>query len=539
LQDYDKAEKMLKKQIKQNPYVPNYMVDLGYLYKISEQLNKAEQQYNNAIKNLAADQMQVIDLANAFLARKEADYAITTYLTGRKLMGGAYPFNFDLAEIYASQNKMLEAIKEYLDILQINEMYAQNVQDALQNIVYSFGEGTKTELLKTEMLKLVQKYPDKIVYAEMLIWHFIQLKNFDMALIQVKALDKRNNESGERVMSLAELALSNQLYDVSIKAYEYVIEKGKGNYNYIEAKMGLVDVLNDKLTHSTSYTNQDVLNLQTQYISTLNELGKTAKTIKLIKGFAHLQAFYLDKIKEGIALLQEVLQIPGLSESNLAECKLELGDLMLLSGDVWESTLLYSQVEKAFKHDILGHEAKFRNARLSYYKGEFEWAQAQLDVLKAATSKLIANDAMDLALLISDNIALDSNFTPLMMYAHAELLAFQNKDSLALFTLDSILTQFPDRDIKDELYFSKAKIALKHGQYEQAADLFQKIMDVAPKGIYADDALFKLAELKQYKLTDAAKAMELYEKLMTEYSGSLYVAEARRQYRILRGDNVN
>ncbi len=539
LKDFDKAEKLIKKQIKQNADVPNYMVDLGYLYKISAQDGKSKQQYDNAIKNLAPDQSQVIDLANAFIAKREFDYAIKTYLAGRKLMGNVYPFNFELAEVYASQNKIAEAIHEYLDILLLNESYEQNVQDALQNIVYADGEGPKTELLKTEFLKLVQKYPDKIVYAEMLIWHFIQLKNFDMALIQVKALDKRNNEGGERVMSLAEMCVTNQNYDVAIKAYEYVIDKGKNSYNYIDAKMGMVNTLNAKLNNTSNYTKQDVLNLQNQYTSTLNELGKSAKTISLIKGWAHLMAFYLDDTKDAIALLQEALQMANLNETNQAECKLELGDILLLSGDVWESTLLYSQVEKAFKHDVLGHEAKFRNAKLSYYKGEFEWAQAQLDVLKAATSKLIANNAMDLSLLISDNIAIDSNFTPLMMYARADLLAFQHKDSLALLTLDSVLTKFPERDIKDEVYFSQAKIDLRHGQFQTAADLFQKIVEVAPKGIYADDALFKLADLEQHHFSDPKKAMDLYEKLMVNYPGSLYVAEARRQFRILRGDAVN
>lgn len=539
LKDYDAAEKLIKKQIKRNPDVPNFRVDLGYLYKISQQDNKSKQQFDNAVSNLVPDQMQVIDLANAFMARKEFDYAVKTYLAGKKLMGNAYPFNFELAEVYLSQKKIAEAIHEYLDILILNESYEQNVQDALQNIVYADGEGPKSEMLKNELLKLVQKNPDKIVYAEMLIWHFIQLKNFEMAFMQVKALDKRNNEGGERVMALAELCVTNQMYEIAIKAYEYVIEKGKNSYNYMAAKMGLVNALNNKIINASNYSFQDISDLQNHYKTTLEEFGKSVQTISLIKGWAHLLAFYLDNTKEAIALLQNAIQMPGLSETKLSECKLELGDVMLLSGDVWESTLLYSQVDKAFKHDILGHEAKYRNARLSYYKGEFEWAQAQLDVLKAATSKLIANDAMDLSLLISDNIAIDSNFTPLMMYARADLLAFQHKDSLALLTLDSILTQFPERDIKDEVFFSQAKIELKHGKYQIAADLFQKIMDVAPKGIYADDALYKLADLKQYHFSDPAKAMELYEKLMVDYPGSLYVVEARRRFRALRGDSVN
>jgi len=212
--------------------------------------------------------------------------------------------------------------------------------------------------------------------------------------------------------------------------------------------------------------------------------------------------------------------------------------VLLLSGDIWEASLRYSQVEKAFKYDEIGQEAKFRNAKISYYTNDFKWAQAQLDVLKGATAKLISNDAMDLSLLISDALAIDSNEAPLILYAHADLLVFQNKDDEAIKTLDSIKTLYPNHALTDDVLFKKAQIALKHANYNDAAMFYESILKDHGHDILADDALFKLAELNENQFKNIEKAKELYQQLIEKYPGSLYVVEARKRFRKLRGDAV-
>jgi hypothetical protein len=70
--------------------------------------------------------------------------------------------------------------------------------------------------------------------------------------------------------------------------------------------------------------------------------------------------------------------------------------------------LLYSQVEKSNKEQPIGYEAKLRNAKLSYYKGDFELAQGPSGYSEDGHLPRIANDAMDLSLLIKDNMAMDT-----------------------------------------------------------------------------------------------------------------------------------
>ncbi|MGZ4055669.1 MAG: tetratricopeptide repeat protein [Bacteroidia bacterium] len=536
--DYKKAEKIVKKQIKQNPDSPNFIVDLGTVYSASDEPDKAKDAWEQAVKAIKVDD-QAFAAANAFLEIHQLDFAIASYLKGRKVSQNNYPFSFELADVYKAKGDKIAMINEYLDVLETEDSYILSVQNALQTSFGNEADSKQNELLKTELLKRISKNPDKTIFSELLIWMEIQQKDWEGAFVQAKALDKRKKEEGSRVMGLAQLFAQNEAYDISIKAYQYVISKGPDIYYYTNARIELLNVYYQKVVTKGNYTPADLTELEKNYNATIKELGKSPSTVPLLKNLAHLEAFYLDKPTEAIAILEEAIALPQLPASTQAECKLELADILLMTGDIWEASLRYSQVEKAFKYDEIGQEAKFRNAKISYYTGDFKWAQAQLDVLKGATAKLIANDAMDLSLLISDALADDTNEVPLAIYARADLLAFQNKDSLAILTLDSINTLFPKHALSDEILYKKAQIELKHNNYTAAAGFYEAILKDYSEDVLADDALFKLADLNENQFKNIDKAKELYQQLLEKYPGSLYVVEARKRFRKLRGDNIN
>ncbi|MFH1004759.1 MAG: tetratricopeptide repeat protein [Bacteroidota bacterium] len=538
LKSYDKAEKVLKKLNKQYPDDLKYIVALGSLYKETGNSDKVKREYERAIRQLNPAQQQIFELANLFLALQEWDYALATYQKGRKLLRGFYPFNAEIAEVYQQKGDIEGMVSEYFDLLEENDDFLQTVQNGLQP---SFGEDKdekKNEIIKIQLLKRIQQYPDKTIFSELLIWFFIQEKNFDRAFVQAKALDKRMNEEGERMMLLGQLCVSNENYEVAVKCFQYVIEKGKGNYYYVNSKIELLDAMYKKITTKFSYTQNDLIELEKNYIATLDELDKYNGTTLLIKNLAHLQAFYLNKTNEAIALLQETIELPNINEKIQAECKIELGDIFLMTKQIWDASLLYSQVAFDFKHEPLGNEAKFRNAKLSYYNNEFLWAQAQLDVLKAATEKLIANDAMELSLLISDNLSQNPDSLPLCFFARADLLMFRNQNDKALITFDSIAKYSPGNSLSDDVLYKKYHIKIKQGKYTEAAEHLQNIIDNYSYDILADDALFKLAELNEYYLNNIKKAKDLYEQVLLKYPGSLYTVEARKRFRRLRGDSV-
>ncbi len=539
MKDFNEAEKLVKKISKKQPENLSYLSDLGYVYSMQGLDDKARQQYEKAIKSLRPDQGTIMTLANSFVMRQQWDNALATYAEGKRLMRGVYGFYFETAEAYYQKGDFENMINEYLDAVAENPMVQQNVLNILQARVGFDPENTRNDLLRTSLLRRIQRNPEQTYFSEMLIWFFVQQKDFESALIQAKALDKRQKEDGSRLLSLGSLAASNLDYESAINCYQYVVDKGKEYPNYMTARMELLNVTNKKITQSNVYTPADLKKLEMDYESTLADLGRSAKTAGLIRGLAHLRAFYLDDPDSAMTDLDAAIDFPGISRQVQAECKLELGDILLFVGNVWDSDLLYAQVDKDFKLDPLGQEAKFRNARLDYFRGDFLWAQAQLDVLKSATSQLIANDALSLALLISDNMGYDSTMDELMLYSRADLLSYRNKNDEALLVLDSLTTIYPGHSLTDEAWYKAAKIYDVKRDWAMEDTLYGKILAEYPEDILADDALFYRAELQEKKVKDITKAMELYQELLTKYPGSLYVVEARKRFRSLRGDVLN
>ena len=272
--------------------------------------------------------------------------------------------------------------------------------------------------------------------------------------------------------------------------------------------------------------------------NTLSELGLNKNTLELLRDRAHLKAYFLNQHEEAIALLEEGLALPGIDTKTMAQLKLDLGDVYLISGNIWEASLLYSQVDLDFKYDVMGHEARLRNARVSFYSGDFLWAQAQLDVLKASTSKLIANDAMELSLRITDNLGVDSNSVPLSYFARAELLRVQHRYDESLVVLDSLDLAFPMHSLGDDVLYERFRIAYARRRFTEAATYLEKVLELYPLDILVDNALLDLGELYEDVLKDPEKAKSYYEKLLFEQTGSIFVPEARERYRRLRGDKL-
>jgi len=539
LKQYDKAEKVIKKQQKANPYDQWFQVDLGYLNILQGEVAKGRKIYENCLKELQPDKTQVYNLAYAFSNRRETDYTIRTYQRGRDLLKDPAAFAFELAYTYEALGNTEQMIEEYLNLLSANPLQIEQVQNRLQSWLSDDIDNTKNDTYRSVLLRKTQENPDEILYNELLLWHSVQQKDFSFALIQAKALDRRYGETGQRIFDLAALCVSNENFDAAIDAYKYIIKKNADKELVTQSRIELINTEFKQYQSTYSQDKMKLLQIEQAYKTLLGELGKTLFTIPLILNQAHLEAFYLGMSDEAILLLTEAVDLPNIPARDQAYCKLELADIYLFSGEQWEATLLYSQVEKTFKNEPIGHEAKFRNAKLSFYIGEFEWAKSQLDILKAATSKLIANDALELSLMIGDNIEEDSVATPLGMFARADLLGFRNRDDEALALLDSIVALFPLHPINDDVLFKKAGIDVKMGKFDDASKLYAEIVEKFPEGLLTDDAMFDLASLYENQLSDKAKAMQFYQDILTKYPGSLYVVEARKRFRALRNDPVN
>jgi TolA-binding protein len=477
----------------------------------------------------------VTETANAFRKRKCVNEAIAVYQKARKLNNNTILYSTELGQLYAEKGDIGLMVQEYLNTLEVNPNAIEDVQGYLQ--LYLDNDADFDQLKVTLQKKLKEK-PGNELYSEMMIWLFVQRKDFDNALVYTRALDKRLKEDGRRISYLADIAIANQRYDAASKIYQEVIIMGNEKPYYLNAKLGVLRAKNLKIFYQGSYTKQDLLSLEQEYNLFLNEFGKHPSTASSVKELAQLQAFYLFSYDSAIANYEELINMPRLDGKFKALCKLELGDIYILKEEVWEAMLLYGQVDKEFLEDPLGQEAKFRNAKLSYYLGEFEWARAQLDVLKTATTQLISNNAIELSLQIQDN-TIDSNEEPLRMFARADLFYFQNHLTQAQEVLDSLTALYPRHDLTDDIIYKRAEIAIKQKDYTEAAKLFEQLYKEHGTDILGDNALFYLADLYESKLNNAEQAKKYYEEFIECYSGSFFLTEVRKRYRALRGDATN
>jgi predicted Zn-dependent protease len=395
------------------------------------------------------------------------------------------------------------------------------------------------EELETQLYTKVQKNTANEDYIDLLTWVYIQNKDFEGARVQMKALDKRKNENGFRVLNIARMAQTEGDYTSAISGFEYVVNKGKDNSLYFSARTELLNCRKEKVSKNINYTQADLESLKGDYLLFINENERGFRTAQSMKELADLEGFYLHDLTSAINLCNEVIAMPGVNSNLRNQTKLSLGDFYLIDGDVWESTLLYSQVDKDEKDSPLGEEARFRNAKLAYYKGDFEWAQTQLEALKSSTSELISNDAINLSVFIIDNLGLDTVETPMQMFAKAELLMYQNKDEQARGTLDTTTYLFPDHALFDDIEYLKAQMFVKKKEFEKAVPLLEGIIKNFKEDLKGDDATFLLAKIYEEHLNDKNKAMELYKSIITDYNSSLLVIEARKKYRLLRGDNLS
>jgi len=533
LGELQEGEKYLTRLIKQYPDVIQYQLDLGILYRKNGDDALADQYIRETLENIKTHKFQIISASQYLFNKHEIDHALYGYKLSREQEKDSNLYALELAEIYRRLNMKDEMVNEYLNFASSNPNNINYVKNVLQNLLTE-----EEDLISLEELlyQKIQKAPNETLYASLLIWVNLQQQNFYGAFIQARALDKREKGEGERVLNIGKIALDNKDHKNAIKIFSYLIKQYDSGINYELAKRYLIKSREELVKTTFPVDTTEIANLIDDYRKMVIEIGVNERTLEAMRSQALLYAFYLDRKDSAIQILTKIIDTPGINPYLVAQAKIDLGDIYLLNGEPWESTLLYSQVEKLQKDQSLGYEAKLRNAKLSYYKGEFELAQGHLDILKLATSREIANNAMALSLLIQDNTVFDSTDHAMQDYAQVELDLFQNKYQKALQKLEAMLIQYPGHSLTDEILWLRANILMELGEFTQAMELLSQIVQDYEYDILSDDAYFLIGTIYEDQLQNESEAMKVYNDFLIRFPGSIYSAEARKRYRALRGD---
>lgn len=536
IKDFKTAEKTIKKYISQNKNDMEIQVVLGEFYEDIDEPQKSAKVYEELLSVVSADPGEIINLFQLFVGKRKFDLAKKVLDKGKK-NASYYPFNFQYADLYSLTGNNRLMIEEYINYLILQPSMFESIQNAISSrIDLSKSDGKDYIMLKEILLQKIQADNSNFIYSEMLIWLFVQNKNFSSAFTQVVALDKRLQGDGYRVLDLGNICLENKSYDIARNCFNYIISLGSDNQYFIEGQKLLLNSRFIELTTNRAYNQNEIDATLVDYSSVLARLGKTKFTIGILNEQAHILAFYADRAAEAIVILQDAILVQSLTDIQRAQLKMQLADIEVLKGDIWEASLLYMQIDKDFKFEAIGDEAKYKNARIFYFDGEFDFAQSQLNILKESTSKIIANDAMNLSVSITENFGLDSNYTAMTWFSSAELLIEQHKYLEAFTLFDSIQLNYPLHSLADDILYRKAKAMEMQGKWAESCMLYEDLLKFYSKDIFADDALFRLGDIYEQILLEKDKALEYYKKLAIDYKGSFYGAETIKRIRILRGD---
>ena len=531
LEQYGKAEQFLLKSVDgQNSY-PTMLIELGYNYTLQELPEKATEYYNAALQKINENPNYGYGLGYRFQKYALLDYAIKAYSLAMEL-NPELDYNFQKARIFGEQGNIEQMYDSYLKLISEGKASQANVLRNINDFISSDSENPNNLKFKKVVLQNAQKNPD-ILWNELLSWLFIQQKQYKSAFSQEKAIYKRGGENSlQRLQGLGKMALEEQETDISKEIFEYISQNSADAVMALDAELNLIDI---ELLDADDRILEKV---QNKFNALLEVHGYEMETLQLQIAYAKFLTFNKNTAEPAIEILNQSLELP-LNNYGKSYIKSTLGDILVYDQKFNQALIYFSQIQKDLKNDVLGQEARFKVAQTSFYKGDFDWALTQLKVLRGSTSQLIANDAMQLSLLISDNSLEDSTQTALKKYARADFLAFQNKKKDAVSLLEDILQNHKGEKIEDEALMKQAQILTELKDYEKAEFNYLKIVEFYANDILADDANFALAELYRNILNQPEKAKDHYEKIIYNYQDSYYFPQARKYFRMLRGDSIN
>lgn len=526
LQQFDKAQNALENRI--NKYrQSNLLVELGYNYQLQKNQEKANKYYNQAIDKIKKNAVEVYGIAYVFERKALVDYALLAYKTALE-KEPKMSFNFQMAVLYGQQGNTSLMIDTFLDEAYANQQNVPLIQNQLSRFMSEQDDTAFNDMLKKALLLRAQKTQD-VFWNDFLSWLFIQQKEYGKAFIQQKAIYKRNPESFANIVNLGQMAIEDNDQDSAKEILSFVLDNTNDLDLLIQAHTYLIEM---KIDYATE---KDFAAITAEIDNLIEEFGVSPYTLSLLKLQANFNAFHLNNPEKGKAILKSALEMP-LNRYQIAETKMELADILLFEEKFNQALIYFSQIDVDMAGDVIGQEASLKTAKTSFFKTDFEWASHQLKVLKSASSQLIANDALDLFLLISDNTVEDSLQVALKKFARADFLLYQNKKKEALAGFQLILKEHKGEDIEAVTLLRIGKIYEKMGDFANALAHYQEIITKHKECIYIDEALYYSAEIYNFQLNDSEKAKPLYEEMIFKHEDSIYYVDSRNKFRKLRGD---
>ena len=528
LENYEVAGQLLENRAKTYGSYPQLTVDIGFNFELQERYEEAKVFYQLAIDQIDQQPSYARFIGDTFDKYGQLEWAAKAFTRGMELNPNA-DFNIQLARIYGELQDYENMFDSYLSLMDSKPGYNSYTKRNLTQFITEDPANEANVIFRKTLIKRIQEDPN-LLYNELLSWLYVQQKEYRKSFSQEKAIYMRKGETLEHLSQLALIAIEDKQYEVGLDVLDYVITRSGIVEEQLEAEEERMKVW--------VKTEPELDKIEAEFQKVFDKYGLSTLTYSLQIAYNDFIAFKKKDPETAIVNLK-VLSDTDLNRFEKARVKMKLADILVYTQKFNQALIYYSQIQKKVQGNILAQQARYKVARTSYFKGDFKWAQIQLDVLKKSTSQLIANDAMELSLLISDNSVEDSTQTALRKFAKADLLSLQERPNEAVSILSDILENHKGEAIEDEALLRRAKLYTLLGNYDKAEADYLAVIETFKEDILADDAFYLLAQLYENELAKPDRAQEFYEQIVFNYPDSIYFVDARKRYRSLRGDTIN
>lgn len=528
LERYDEAVSLLEKSYKNNKSRPEYILEVGVTHNINKNTEQAQTAFDRVITFVNENPNRGSYMARMFQSYNLLQPAISCFniaMTNNEALN----YSLEVGRMHGELGDYGKMFNSYLDYMLNRPEYIVNIKRRLDEFITDDPENEANITFKKTLLKKNQEQPD-ILYNELLSWLFTQQKQFRKSFLQEKAIYAKTDDGIPQIANLAMNAKENGDFETAEEALNFIVEKSELESYTIHGHTLL------QRLHIETFEKKNYKEINKNYDELISKYGKDSKTLNMLLDYAHFLGFKQDQKQLAIGLLKPLLK-EKFNKLEKAKIEILLADILVLNNKFNQALIYYTRAKKKVKNHPLAQEASFKIAKASYYKGDFDWAKTQLNVLKASTTQLIANDAMELALTIEDNTQEDSTFVALKLYAKAELYTFQEQPKKAMAIYHELGRDYKGNAIEDDALYKQAALYLKDKNTDEAIKCYEKIIAYFPESLLADDTYYQLGILySAQENTEKAKAN--FEQIIFNHADSIHYVEARKAYRKLRGDDI-
>lgn len=503
------------------------LVYLGYNYLLMGKENMADSTFEKCHEIIVQNTNNVYVVARQFEQFGLIDKAVKSYEIAAELSENPN-FQINLARLYGEQGNISLMIDTYINYLKIDPSALNTIKVKLYPFLTEEKINQNNQLLKEKLVLNIQQDPDT-TYNKLLSWLYIIEKQYKKAFIQEKAILSREEGTYYQLIELARLTEKSGDFNLASSIYNFIIERCPSIDIQLLANQKSLNIkVND--ANKEQYPEINLL-----YETLILKYNQNRALVPIIIDYARFLCFEQGNSVEATSILKEKLKI-SYPITSVAQIKLALGDILVYQERFDEALIYYTQVQLSLKNSPIAQEARFRVAKTSFYKGDFKWAETQLKVLKSSISQLIANDALELKLVISDHKYEDSLQVALNAFSKASLLQFQKKTTKAIEVLSNITENHKEEAIVDDAIFKMGSIYETQKKYDKAIENYTKIIEEFKESILLDDAYYRLGILYETIFNNTEEAKRCYEYILFNLENSIHLVESRKRYRSLMPD---